>query len=169
MHQFDENGEDDPSGSAPADGEGEEFPAPVRTAVNVSVSRTMLVVKVPSTRLKISEGGDYLAVGGSDGSVTVIDVEGFQTVSTAMCHDLPVTGLGFAPKSTAKLAGTQELLASCSADNKLVTIKVAGGLSACAKFTFIVLSIVCMTALLVLSIIAFAMESTPKSLSDKEL
>ena len=105
MHQFDENGEDDPSGSAPADGEGEEFPAPVRTAVNVSVSRTMLVVKVPSTRLKISEGGDYLAVGGSDGSVTVIDVEGFQTVSTAMCHDLPVTGLGFAPKSTAKLAG----------------------------------------------------------------
>jgi len=66
-------------------------------------------------------------------------------------------------------SGTQELLASCSADNKLVTIKVAGGLSACAKFTFIVLSIVCMTALLVFSLIFFAMESTPKLLSDKEL
>ena len=76
MHQFDENGEDEMPAEQTAEGED----APVRTAVNVSVSRTMMVVKCPSTRLKISDGGDYLAVGGSDGSVTIIDVEGFQTV-----------------------------------------------------------------------------------------
>lgn len=47
------------------------------------MTRTMFVVKVPSTRLKMSDGGDYLAVGASDGSVTVVDVESFQTVRTA--------------------------------------------------------------------------------------
>ena len=80
MHQFDENGEDEMQSGLPAEQTAEGEDAPVRTAVNVSVSRTMMVVKCPSTRLKISDGGDYLAVGGSDGSVTIIDVEGFQTV-----------------------------------------------------------------------------------------
>ena len=36
--------------------------------------------KVPSTRLKISEGGEYLAVGASDGTVNLIDVKRFSTV-----------------------------------------------------------------------------------------
>jgi hypothetical protein len=167
LHQFDENGEDEMPGT-PVEQTPEGEDVPLRTAVNVSVSRTMMVVKVPSTRLKICDSGTFLAVGGSDGTVAVIDVETFQIVSTTQCHDLPVTGLGFAPTSTAKRVGAQELLASCSADNKLVSIKVAGGLSACAKFTFIVLSIVCMTALLVFMLIFFAMES-PRMLSDKEL
>ena len=93
MHQFDENGEDEmPGGPAEQTVEGED--APVRTAVNVSVSRTMMVVKCPSTRLKISDGGDYLAVGGSDGSVTIIDVEGFQTVQHPnILTDLPFVRL----------------------------------------------------------------------------
>jgi hypothetical protein len=50
------------------------------TYLTINRNRTMFVVKVPSTRLKMSEGGDYLAVGASDGSVTVVDVESFQTV-----------------------------------------------------------------------------------------
>ena len=40
----------------------------------------MFVVKVPCTRLKMSDNGNYIAVGASDGSVIVIDIESFQTV-----------------------------------------------------------------------------------------
>ena len=44
--------------------------------------------KVPSTRLKMSEHGDYLAVGASDGTVSLIKASTFKTVSLAlfMCY-----------------------------------------------------------------------------------
>ena len=44
--------------------------------------RIKSVSKVPSTRLKMSEHGDYLAVGASDGTVTLISASTFKTV----CH-----------------------------------------------------------------------------------
>ena len=152
-----------------------------------------------------------------------------------MCHDLPVTGLGFAPKSTAKKAGTFQDVVVFHLTKSIIhyyhnvtcffvwrrmmyvhrhpriacfmlcrqqasihqnrrryvpyhnihshTLKISLltctlpslgsgsiGLSACAKFTFIVLSIVCMTSLLVFSLFFFALESNPHRLNkDTEL
>jgi WD40 repeat protein len=84
---------------------------------------------VPSTRLKSSDSGEYLAVGGSDGSVTVFRTENnkLERISTEVCHDLPVTGLSFAPQGSAyALVGAPELVVSCSADNKVAAIKLGG-------------------------------------------
>ena len=85
--------------------------------------------RVPSTRLKASDSGEYLAVGGSDGSVTVFRTDGsrLERVSCDICHDLPVTGLGFAPQGAAySLVGAPEMVVSCSADNKIAAIKLGG-------------------------------------------
>ena len=84
--------------------------------------------RVPSTRLKASDSGEYLAVGGSDGSVNVFRTGSkFEKVSCDICHDLPVTGLGFAPQGSAySLVGAPEMVVSCSADNKIAAIKLGG-------------------------------------------
>jgi ABC-type multidrug transport system fused ATPase/permease subunit len=99
--------------------------------------------QIPSTRLRESEDGAFLAVGGADGTVAVVTSEDFQEVHRVTCHDLPVTGLGFAPFDITKEKGQllfikctflisllflelKVLLATCSADNKLNFIKVKG-------------------------------------------
>jgi WD40 repeat protein len=61
--------------------------------------------KIPSTRLRESEDGVYLAVGGADGTVAVVTSEDFREVHRVSCHDLPVTGLGFAPYDITKEKG----------------------------------------------------------------
>lgn len=75
---------------------------------------------VPTTRLRISDTGTYLAVGASDGSVTVFYAENLgkvwivdwiivlyrvsiSKVQGWSQHDLPVTGLSFAPQSLSQL------------------------------------------------------------------
>jgi WD40 repeat protein len=65
------------------------------------------VHKVPSTRLAMSEDGKYLAIGASDGSVSVVEVEKLKEVKKVSCHDLPVTGLGFAPQHLTKEKGKE--------------------------------------------------------------
>jgi len=161
LNQFDEIDEDGGEVKG-ALGSKEEV---LRTALSVSVSRTREISKVPSTRLKLSEEGTYIAVGASDGSVTVVEVEGFQTVSKATCHDLPVTGLGFAPESTAMRAGLQAIIVTCSADNRMAMIKIDRGLSPFTKVIFIVLSLLCIAALLFFSLVFFAFESAPEMIT----
>jgi WD40 repeat protein len=100
----------------------------VRTAMQLTYSRRLRLYKYPSTSLKMSENGDYLALGNIDGTVTIIDVETFQRVSTTKCHTAPVTGVSFAPDATAAVHGVQEVVASCAGDNKLVMTKVAKSL-----------------------------------------
>jgi hypothetical protein len=68
-------------------------------------SKKKEVHKVPSTRLAISEDGEYLAVGASDGSIVVTKSENLQPVKRLAKHDLPVTGLGFAPHHLTKERG----------------------------------------------------------------
>jgi len=78
--------------------------------------------KVPSTRLKINAAGNLLALGTSDGSVHFFKTKTMKKVSSTTQHDLPVTGLGFAPDREDGLA------VSCSADNKMSSMymKVSG-------------------------------------------
>ena len=100
----------------------------VRTAMQLTYSRRMRLYKYPSTRLTMSEGGDYLAIGNIDGTVTIIDVDTFSKVSTTQCHSVPVTGVGFAPDAAAAALSVQEVVASCALDNKLVMTKVGKGM-----------------------------------------
>jgi WD40 repeat protein len=100
----------------------------VRTALQVTYSRRMRLHKYPSTGLKMSDGGGYLAIGNVDGTVTIVDVETFQQISTTQCHSVPVTGVAFAPDATAAQHNVQELVASCASDNKVVLIKVSKGI-----------------------------------------
>jgi WD40 repeat protein len=115
----------------------------------------VVACKVPSTRLKDSESGDFLAVGGSDGSVNVFKTGKLEKVSSQVCHDLPVTGLGFAPHGFAyPLVGTPELVVSCSADNKVAALKV-GGISTLFIVVMIVLTVLFLLSLTSLTVLIF--------------
>lgn len=97
------------------------------TELSVRVRRKRQVASVPCTRLRISADGQYLAVGCSDGSVTIVSAGSLSAIQKYAHHDLPVTGLTFAPQRvllSERGERTQALLASCSADNKLVIMRV---------------------------------------------
>lgn len=89
----------------------------------------MICCPVPATRLKLSCDGDQLAVGGCDGSVTIISENTMKKLSSAQCHDLPgfcykchytcskvvhiffllkVTGMAFAPVSVSEANGEKK-------------------------------------------------------------
>ncbi len=95
-----------------------------KVSINVFYQRKKLIHKVPSTRLDMSENGKYIAVGASDGSVAVVTTEKLSEVKRVVCHDLPVTGLGFAPQHITAEKELLFMLGSCSADNKLNIIKL---------------------------------------------
>lgn len=97
------------------------------TFVNAYYVKSKLVGKVPSTKLCQTEDGQFLAVGGSDGRITVIDsvtlkevrilifpsfcrlssllILLYNQVKSLEAHDLPVTGLCFAPNDVANGVG----------------------------------------------------------------
>lgn len=94
--------------------------------VTAAIRKTVVACRVPSTRLKINDSGDFLAIGASDGSVlifrsrdllkvshasklfflsTSVSRFAYYKISKFSCHDLPVTGLGFAPTEVARRKG----------------------------------------------------------------
>ena len=87
--------------------------------------RMATVSKFPCTKLRKSDMGDFLAIGSSDGIVSVYD-EHMQKIESFSCHDLPVTGLGFAPALSMEASDYSICVASCSADNKLNVILLGG-------------------------------------------
>lgn len=99
----------------------------------MKVLQKRMVAKVPCTRLRISGDGQYLAVGCSDGSVTLWSTSSLSQVQRFAHHDLPVTGLSFAPHrvlASERGERTLALLASCSADNKMVVMHLRSKCSA---------------------------------------
>lgn len=99
------------------------------TELSVRPVQKREIAKVPCIRLRISADGRYLAVGSSDGSVSVYLAENLRKVQSFAHHDLPVTGLSFAPQrvvlsEAASSGNVVALLASCSADNKMVIMQV---------------------------------------------
>jgi WD40 repeat protein len=74
----------------------------------------------------MSSNGLYLAIGSSDGSVTIVTSDTLTKLQSFQQHDLPVTGLSFAPSSVQTSPKVLAVLASCSADNKLVIMAVKG-------------------------------------------
>lgn len=91
----------------------------------ISPVAVILASKAPVIKLRISETGNYLATGGSDGRITLFDAEKAKLLQSFPQHDLPVTGLAFAPKAILESSFNENchaILVSCSADNKLSTV-----------------------------------------------
>ena len=63
-------------------------------------------------------------------------------------HDLPVTGLGFAPTTIAKAHGVEAMLATCSADNKMSIIRIE-------RFNYLLLFIKILFVLIIILLIYF--------------
>jgi WD40 repeat protein len=119
------------------------------TELSVRMRRKRQVASVPCTRLRISADGQYLAVGCSDGSVTILSAGSLSAIQKFAHHDLPVTGLTFAPQRvllSERGERTQALLASCSADNKLVIMRVQKG-------SLVVSILIAVVVLLILAIL----------------
>lgn len=101
---------------------------------------TVVASKTPCTVLKLNSSGKYLAVGGSDGNITIFETMKLKLIGNYVCHDLPVTGLDFSSEEFSALLGMKFLLTSCSPDRALTIIKV-GGYSIVFKFIIILLLI----------------------------
>ena len=101
------------------------------------LATTTAICNIPCIRLTISDTGEYLGIGDSDGRVHLYSTSNSTSLSRQTsfpCHDFVVTGLGFASARTAEQRGLKALLVSCSADNKFVSMKYKGGwLPAAAK------------------------------------
>jgi len=117
-------------------------------------SKVVVVAKVPSTKLRLSEDGLYIAVGTSNGEVVVFSTETMAKVKSLQCHDLPVTGLGFAPFPVVHSSGYAANLTSCSADNKMVTIPI-GGFSVWFILLYVLLSLLFLFGLVYFSYTLF--------------
>lgn len=123
----------------------------VRTGTLVVNPKGCVVAsKVPSTRLKISENGDMLVLGASDGSVTAFDAESLRKVTSVVCHDLPVTGLGFAPTKCAAGIGKRAVVVSCSADNKMASICISDSLTSLTMALLFIAILLFVVSILVL-------------------
>lgn len=77
------------------------------TTVAVSAVPTKMITigKVPAIRLCISSSSPHIAVGSSDGVVTLLKTENLAKVKSFANHDLPVLGLEFAPSGLALETG----------------------------------------------------------------
>ncbi|CAM9531717.1 unnamed protein product [Sphacelaria rigidula] len=75
--------------------------------------------------MSVRQDGARLAVGNVEGTVLVYRLPGFAKVMEYPAHDLPVTGLAFAPGDTGVALGGFDLLAG-SADYKITLFKTQG-------------------------------------------
>lgn len=66
------------------------------------------------------EDESCLAVGAADGSIVVVRQKTLSKVLVMPCHEFPVTGMGFSPKSFGlNGADGSQILVTCSADNAM--------------------------------------------------
>ncbi|CAM9104429.1 unnamed protein product [Pylaiella littoralis] len=94
-------------------------------ACKVKPVKVSLVSPHPATSLSVREDGARLAVGNVEGTVLVYRLPGFAKVKEHPAHDLPVTGLAFAPQQAGAALGGYDLLAG-SADYKITLFKSQG-------------------------------------------
>ena len=77
------------------------------------------ISKVPCTRLCISSSGRVAAIGSSDGSIILVHNVNEEILALGQvhaCHQLPVTGITFAPPLIRNKTRYCEMVISCSAD-----------------------------------------------------
>jgi len=93
---------------------------------SITPNKHAVASKSPCTSLKIDETGQYLAIGGSDGNITVFDCQSLKQLRSFACHDFPVTGLTFAPAEYSRRRGVKMVVTSSSPDRALVIIQIGG-------------------------------------------
>lgn len=108
----------------------------------------LIVAKVPCIRLCASTHHKRVAVGASDGSIVVVSYTGPKMVITLTqpCHELPVTGLSFAPSEVLVHTKFEDIVVSCSADYALSMIPI-GGHSVLLRLLFVLLSVLVLIGL----------------------
>eukprot|EP01036_Dinobryon_divergens_P025196 gene25196-33722_t len=116
--------------------------------VTASVVKVVVACSVPSTRLKINDTGEFIAVGASDGAVILFRSKDLAKMWRLECHDMPVTGLCFVPTALAKRRGYPAIVTSCSVDKKMATL-TAGG------FSFLFAGTVTLLLLIAIAVLGF--------------
>lgn len=118
-------------------------------SVTAKPQDVLIVAKVPCTRLCGSSQHKRLAIGASDGSIIVINYDGIKLVKTLVqpCHELPVTGLSFAPIEAILHTKYDDIVISCSADYALCMIPVHGKSHVLFRLLFVLLSILALLGL----------------------
>mmetsp|Transcript_9078 Transcript_9078/g.15051 ORF Transcript_9078/g.15051 Transcript_9078/m.15051 type:complete len:494 (+) Transcript_9078:43-1524(+) len=125
--------------------------------------KMVVAAPVPCTSLQLDLTGDFLAVGSSEGRVVCFSTQHhLRQLASFACHDLPVTGMGFAPPNLAHSLGMKAVITTCSADRKLAVLKV-GGYSVCFKITML------LVLLMVLIILALYSTSLWLLLAEKNI
>jgi hypothetical protein len=130
------------------------------------------VSKVPCTRLCISSSGQVAAVGSSDGSIILvhnIHEEKMILGKVFECHQLPVTGITFAPSCIRSKTHYDEMILSCSADYTLAmnayNASYFTGLTKSSYFQIIfVVFTILLTLLLVTSTVILFESCSPNNL-----
>jgi hypothetical protein len=84
------------------------------------------VCNAPAKRLAVSATGLFVACGCSDGAAVVVNALSMRKYGRYLCHDLPVTGLAFAPDSVAAAQDVPAVLTSVSADCRIASIPLGG-------------------------------------------
>jgi hypothetical protein len=125
------------------------------TTVKGSVETAVHVCAAPAIRLAVSGSGLFIAVGASDGACYVYSAPSMRKYGRYLCHDLPVTGLVFAPESVAIQHAVPEVLSSCSADNRLAIIPLGGASPWLEKISMVIMTlIVLLLALVTLAVLS---------------
>ncbi|RYH12798.1 hypothetical protein EON65_37270 [archaeon] len=76
-----------------------------RVVLIATVGKVRYLTKFAASKLAMSADGSLIAVGASDGRLLVCDSAQFNVVHDVLCHDFPITGVGFAPSRLADQAG----------------------------------------------------------------
>jgi len=111
--------------AAPGDAKGA-VTVPVVVVVHAAQEAAQTVCNAPAKRLAVSATGLFVACGCSDGAAVVVNALTMRRYGRYLCHDLPVTGLAFAPDSVAAVQDVPALLTTVSADCRIAAIPLGG-------------------------------------------
>lgn len=114
--------------------------------------KTVLVSKVPCTRLSINDCGEYIAVGIADGALSVFSSDSLKKTTHVTCHDFSVTGIGFAPTYIADMFNCKAVLSSCSVDNCIGILRVS---PTSTVYIYVLISIISLLFTLVLAYMSY--------------
>ena len=76
-----------------------------KVVLTATPGKVRYLTKFAASKLAMSADGLLIAVGSSDGHLIVCDSAQLNVVHDVLCHDFPITGVGFAPNRLAEQAG----------------------------------------------------------------
>ena len=151
-------------GSTTGDSPGKDYNGDIAMRLSIIPEKVLEVCRFPITSLCSSvvspsssiksdvEDESCLAVGAADGSIVVVRQKTLSKVLVMPCHEFPVTGMGFSPKSFGlNGADGSQILVTCSADNAMAVTYIASWNTTYMYILFVILVLLITAA----SIISF--------------